>query len=36
VVVTHVTRHAAHAVPKQAPQGKKNPRAVRVAGLKKR
>jgi peptidoglycan/xylan/chitin deacetylase (PgdA/CDA1 family) len=37
--VTHPTRHAAepdHGAPKQAAQGKKNARAVRVAGLKKR
>lgn len=36
---THQTRHAAHpgrGSQKQAAQGKKNPRAVRVAGLKKR
>jgi hypothetical protein len=35
----HQTRHAVHAggsAPKQAAQGKKNPHAVRVAGLKKR
>ena len=33
---SHQTRHAAHAGPRQAVQGKKKPRSVRVAGLKKR